>query len=163
MCQGFNKTNLPWSYQLLDQVQASRTSNELWSKFSDGSTCFKCNGWTSNCQCSLLPKKHPIIEIFCISRGFAIPTNPEKWISIVLQNHSFTVLFHVIWYIKYLLTNIHINCAWCIQSSHIKICVYTECEDEMYVHSKLTKTENVHIFVCILFDAVHTHIEKNNS
>jgi hypothetical protein len=33
----------------------------------------------------------------------------------------------------------------------------------MYVHSKLTKTENVHIFVCTLFDAVPKHIEKINS
>jgi len=42
------------------------------------------------------------------------------------------------------------------------IYVYTDCEDETYVHSKVTKTENVHIFVCILFDVVPTHIEKIN-
>jgi len=47
--------------------------------------------------------------------------------------------------------------------THIDIYIYIECEDEMYVHSKLTKTENVHIFLCILFDAVPTHIEKINS
>jgi len=39
----------------------------------------------------------------------------------------------------------------------------TECEDELCVHSKLTKTENVHTSVCILLDAVPTHIEKINS
>ena len=33
----------------------------------------------------------------------------------------------------------------------------------MYEHSKLTKSENVHTPVCILFDAVPTHIEKINS
>jgi hypothetical protein len=32
---------------------------------------------------------------------FVFPINSEKWTSIVLQNHSFTVLFRVIWYIKY--------------------------------------------------------------
>jgi len=46
---------------------------------------------------------------------------------------------------------------------HIIMYVCTDCEDETYVHSKLTKTENVQIFVSILFDAVSTHIEKINS
>jgi hypothetical protein len=89
------------NYQLLNLVQASRTSNGLWSKGSDWGTCCEHYGWTSNYQCSLLSKKYPIIQIFCICRLFAIPINSEKWRSIVLQNHSFTVLIHVIWYIKY--------------------------------------------------------------
>jgi len=45
-------------------------------------------------------KEYQIIQIVCISRGFAISINPEKWSSTLLYNHSFTVLIHVIWYIK---------------------------------------------------------------
>lgn len=36
----------------------------------------------------------------------------------------------------------------------LHLCI--ECEDEMYAHSKLTKTENIHTSVCMLFDTVTT-------
>ena len=42
------------------------------------------NCWNSYCHCSLFKKKNPIIQIFCISRWFSIPVNPDKWSSTVL-------------------------------------------------------------------------------
>ena len=41
------------------------------------------NSRTSNCQCSLLSNKNPVIWIFCISGLLAVPFNPDKWSSIV--------------------------------------------------------------------------------
>jgi hypothetical protein len=41
------------------------------------------NSRNSNCQCSLLSKKNPIIRIFCISGLLAVPINPDKWSSTV--------------------------------------------------------------------------------
>ena len=39
------------------------------------------NSRTSNCHCSLLSKKNPIIQNFCLSKWLAAIINPEKWSS----------------------------------------------------------------------------------
>ena len=39
---------------------------------------------SSNCQCSLLSKKNPIIRIFCMSGWLAVPINQDKWSSTVV-------------------------------------------------------------------------------
>ena len=41
------------------------------------------NSRTSDCHCSLLSNKNPIIWIFCISGLLAVPINPDKWSSTV--------------------------------------------------------------------------------
>jgi len=35
---------------------------------------------TSHYQCGILPKKNPIMRIFCISGCLAVPINPDKWV-----------------------------------------------------------------------------------
>jgi len=42
------------------------------------------NSRISNCQCSLLSKKYPIIRIFCLSGCLVVPVNPDKWSSTLL-------------------------------------------------------------------------------
>jgi hypothetical protein len=44
-----------------------------------------CNSRTANCQCSLFPKKNPVIRILYISGWFSIPVNQDKCCSTVLQ------------------------------------------------------------------------------
>jgi len=44
------------------------------------------NSRTGNCRCCLFSKKNPIIRIFCISGWVAVPINPDKWSSAVLEN-----------------------------------------------------------------------------
>jgi hypothetical protein len=43
------------------------------------------NSRTRNCQCSLLSKKNPIIQISCVSGWLGVPINPDKWSSAKLQ------------------------------------------------------------------------------
>ena len=44
------------------------------------------NSRTSSCQCSLLSKKNPIIQIFCVSGWLSVPINPDKRSSTVNKN-----------------------------------------------------------------------------
>ena len=79
------QNELVWNYRFSDQVRYSvmayRTSNQAWSKGLNAGTYSR----TSKCQCSLFPKKTAIIQIFCISGWLAVPINPDKWSSTVLE------------------------------------------------------------------------------
>ena len=54
------------------------------------------NSRTANCQFNLFSKKHPIIRIFCISEWLAVPINPVKWSSAVLEKARILSVYEVV-------------------------------------------------------------------
>jgi len=71
---------------------ASGTSNQTWTKDLSASRCtvhiVNSNSRTSNCHCSLLAKKTPVIRIFCLFGWLTVPVNPDKWSYTVIKNNE---------------------------------------------------------------------------
>jgi len=77
---------------------------------------------TDKCQCSLFPKKNPIIRICCLPGLFATPIIPDNWSSTALLKFILIRRFKTLRPILCVTSQLSRNSKWLLLNVLLKIC-----------------------------------------